>query len=320
MVNNTRVYRYIVFAVCLCLLGVASTTASASNVRLSGIATYTYVGNTAVLTADRVDNLDSSGYSGTLKLELWALPAPYAGSFTVGYKVAEYQLGQLFAQHFYFNINSGAVLFLPPPNGVWAVALILTEYDGGPLDGGYSVRDFINFSNPLVVGSPPPPPVVFPTAIEYFNAGFGHYFVTALPDEISKLDAGVFPGWSRTGQSFSVYPLNTAGASNVCRFFSTSFAPRSSHFYTPFSDECATVQRNGNWQYEGLVFAVALPDAGGNCSPGTQPLYRLYNNGQGGAPNHRYTTSFGIRSNMVALGWVSEGYGAAGVISCVPAT
>jgi hypothetical protein len=41
---------------------------------------------------------------------------------------------------------------------------------------------------------------------------------------------------------------------------------------------------------------------------GTTPLHRLYNNGQGGAPNHRYTTCTNLRDRMVANeGWVSEG-------------
>jgi hypothetical protein len=51
---------------------------------------------------------------------------------------------------------------------------------------------------------------------------------------------------------------------------------------------------------------------------GTQPLYRLYNNGQGGAPNHRYTTRIDVRQQMITQGWVSEGYGPLGAIACVP--
>jgi hypothetical protein len=48
------------------------------------------------------------------------------------------------------------------------------------------------------------------------------------------------------------------------------------------------------------------------------PLYRLYNNGQGQAPNHRYTTSVVVRVSMIAAGWIPEGNGADGVIGCVP--
>ena len=161
--------------------------------------------------------------------------------------------------------------------------------------------------------------LVDPLAIEYRHAEWDHYFVTANPDEVAKLDAGVFAGWARTGESFHVRPLDVAGAANVCRFFSVSFAPKSSHFYTPDAAECAKVKGNPDWQFEAEVFAFALPDAAGGCGAGTLPLYRLYNDGQGAAPNHRYTTSLATRSDMVARGWISEGTGDLGVVGCVPA-
>src|SRR5205823_321125 len=56
-----------------------------------------------------------------------------------------------------------------------------------------------------------PPPSTIAQAIEYHHASFDHYFVTALADEISKLDGGVFVGWARTGQSFNVYVLGAGG-------------------------------------------------------------------------------------------------------------
>jgi glucose/arabinose dehydrogenase len=156
-----------------------------------------------------------------------------------------------------------------------------------------------------------------PLAVEYYNAGFGHYFTTALGNEILLLDAGVFAGWERTGGSFRVLPANTPDAANVCRFFSTGFAPKSSHFYTPVAQECATVRGNPLWDFEGEVYALALPGPGGECPLDTLHLYRLYNDGQGGAPNHRYTTSPAVRTEMIAAGWIPEGLGV-GVIGCVP--
>lgn len=150
-------------------------------------------------------------------------------------------------------------------------------------------------------------------AVEYRHAGWDHYFVTASADEIARLDAGVFAGWARTGESFGVYPIGTAGASNVCRFFSTSFDPKSSHFYATTSDECEKVKHNADWEMEGEVFSVPLPDSAGGCAAGLQPLFRLYNDGQGGAPNHRYTTLVTIRDAMLAQGWIAEG-----VTACVP--
>ena len=126
------------------------------------------------------------------------------------------------------------------------------------------------------------------TAVEYYHAGFGHYFVTASPQEIAALDSGSLPGWSRTGESFGVFGLGTAGAASVCRFWSgQSYAPKSSHFYTPFAWECTIVKGDPSWQFEGEVFAMNLPDAAGACASGTVPLYRLYNKFQTGAPNNR---------------------------------
>jgi hypothetical protein len=44
-----------------------------------------------------------------------------------------------------------------------------------------------------------------------------------------------------------------------------------------------------------------------------QTLYRAYNNGKGGEPNHRYATDHAVIDTMVAQGWVDEG-----VAICVP--
>jgi hypothetical protein len=155
------------------------------------------------------------------------------------------------------------------------------------------------------------------SAVEYYDAELGHYFVTAIADEITKLDNQTIAGWLRTGESFDVFAPG-GGNVPVCRFFSASFAPKSSHFYTPLAGECDIVRQNADWQYEGMVFEVRLPDTDGSCPAPLVPLFRLYNNGQGGAPNHRYTTSPAVRAEMMGRGWTSEGMGGLGVIACVP--
>ncbi len=160
-----------------------------------------------------------------------------------------------------------------------------------------------------------PAPVV---AVEYYHAAFDHYFITAIADEITKLDNGTFVGWSRTGRSFKVYPSAVAGLNAVCRFFSTAFNPKSSHFYTPNAGECTVVKANHDWQFEAEVFWVTYPAVDGSCPAGLVPVYRVYNNGQGAAPNHRYTTDLQVRSDMLAKGWIPEGAGNVGVIMCVP--
>ena len=154
--------------------------------------------------------------------------------------------------------------------------------------------------------------------VEYFHAGFGHYFVTNLAAEIAALDGGTFAGWSRTGRTFNAYASGNGVVDAVCRFFTVAFAPKSSHFYTPFAGECDGLKGGSDWQYEGEAFFVDLPDANGVCAGTANPVYRLYNNGLGGAPNHRYATDPAVRAEMLAKGWVSEGLGPLGVIFCVP--
>ena len=157
------------------------------------------------------------------------------------------------------------------------------------------------------------------TAVEYYYAAWDYYFVTSFPDEVAVLDSGAFGGvWKRTGQTFEVLAQPGADALPTCRFFSTSFAPKSSHFYTPFAAECNGLKTGADWQYESIAFYLQLPNAAGNCPAGTVTLYRLYNQGMGGAPNHRYTTSVTIFNQMLAAGWVLEGNGDTGAFACVP--
>jgi uncharacterized delta-60 repeat protein len=157
-------------------------------------------------------------------------------------------------------------------------------------------------------------------AVEFYHSGFNHYFISATPYEIAVVDHN--PEWARTGATFNVWVEDAPDLSPVCRFFSDqSFAPRSSHFYTPYAAECAGLRAGMVWKYEGDVFRLALPVGAsglGTCQSGSVPQYRLYNNGQGGAPNHRYTTSLHTVDDMTASGWIVEGEAQTKVFACVP--
>jgi len=146
------------------------------------------------------------------------------------------------------------------------------------------------------------------TVVEYFHSGFGHYFMTADLDEIAGLDGGAFGGvFSRTGQTFKARDGPAGGTIAVCRFFTVAFAPLSSHFYTADAPECAGLKSNPNWQFEKIAFYNAVPQAG-VCPADTIPVYRVYNDGMTGAPNHRFTTSLAIHDDFVQnRGWTSEG-------------
>ena len=79
------------------------------------------------------------------------------------------------------------------------------------------------------------------------------------------------------------------------------------------------MQANPNWLLEsGAAFYIALPAGDGSCATGLTPVYRLYNNGQGGAPNHRYTTDVSVRAQAMKEGWVPEGLGPDAVEMCAP--
>ncbi|GIK85099.1 MAG: hypothetical protein BroJett026_05800 [Betaproteobacteria bacterium] len=205
-----------------------------------------------------------------------------------------------------------------PPGGSCAISLVAQAGGGG---ANSTLLALQTSDGPYVVtlryegtGAPGPATVEL---VEYAHAGFGHYFVTALPAEIAKLDDGTFAGWRRTGRAMRAWPEPHADTVPVCRFFSARFAPKSSHFYTASAAECATVKANADWQFEGEVFHVALPDARGACPARTLAVYRLYNDGASGAPNHRFTTDVAVRDAMLAQGWRAEGAGA-GVALCVP--
>lgn len=177
---------------------------------------------------------------------------------------------------------------------------------------------FINQYNGTV--SPPSPNVL---VVEYHNSDFDHYFITPVGAEIALLDAHAAPfqAWSRTGFSFSAYANVAAPAASVaiCRFFNASFAPKSSHFYAPHGLGCEdTLRLFPDWGLEDdKLFNTMLPDATGACPVGTVPVYRLYNQGQGGAPNHRLVTSLAERQLMLDRGFIAEGNGI-GVGMCAP--
>jgi len=163
------------------------------------------------------------------------------------------------------------------------------------------------------------PPSASVPVIEYFYAPFDHYFITSNPNEISALDNGAYPGWVRTGLQFNAYAAPNENSAPVCRFFSAAFAPKSSHFYTPFATECAIRQADAAWTLESAdAFDIAVPAADGSCAAGLTPVYRLYNNSQGGAPSHRYTTDVTARTQMIGQGWVPEGLGPNVVEMCSP--
>ena len=155
-------------------------------------------------------------------------------------------------------------------------------------------------------------------AVEYYNTGLQHYFVTAGPGEMATIDAGgAGPGWQRTSYGFRAYLPETGipiGALPVCRFYGTPGRGPNSHFYTVSATECASVKQDLGWTYEGIAFYLFAPH-NGQCATGQQAVYRVYNNRYAqNDSNHRYTPDLSVYAQMQAQGWLPEG-----VVFCAPA-
>ena len=170
-------------------------------------------------------------------------------------------------------------------------------------------------------------PALAVTAVEFRNAALDHYFISDRQPDIDALDSGRIAGWTRTGQSFKVFPSQAsggAGVNPVCRFY---IPPQhgDSHFFSASPAECATIVQksatdpnfSGYVLESSAIFFVALPDtATGACPAATAPVYRLWN--QRADSNHRYTTSVATKVQMLAEGYAAEGYGADAVGMCAP--
>jgi hypothetical protein len=214
-------------------------------------------------------------------------------------------------------IDSGPVPFALPPNGVWYFSMMLTEYSAVAAgNDGYVVRYWINFQTPEYIGVAPPPKKEL--SVEFYHAGYDHYFVAASAQDIIDLDTGVHPGWNRTGYSFNVWESAGGNTNPVCRYYIPP-GYGDSHFFSAAPDECAIALVKFPWLFRetDAAFYISLPDQStGACGANEIAVYRLWN-GRADS-NHRYTTSIAVKVAMVAAGYVAEGYGPDQVDMCAP--
>jgi hypothetical protein len=150
------------------------------------------------------------------------------------------------------------------------------------------------------------------TVVEYFVPALKKYFITGRDTEKAAL--AQYPDIYRpTGMTFVAGPglAPPEGTQPICRFY---FSPplANTHFYGAPAD-CALVASafagNAAVTNEGIDFAIALPDATGNCpASAPQRITRSFNNRTAqNDGNHRYTVSLVRYSQMSLLGWASEG-------------
>jgi hypothetical protein len=109
--------------------------------RMTGNVGYRVDGASARISVERVENpREAANRSGTLSLELWALPVPFTGGAFQGHHLAGVEIGPINGQCD-LALESIDLAFIPPPPGEWHVVLMLREWT----TGGYVTRDFTNF-------------------------------------------------------------------------------------------------------------------------------------------------------------------------------
>lgn len=109
-----------------------------------GGVSYAYKGSVLTLRANQILNRRGGGYSGTLRLQLWATRKTYSGGGINGYILGTAQLKSLNAGYSY-NKLAQTTRFFPPPHGRYRLTLTLEEYDSGE----YTIVDYVNMDDPL---------------------------------------------------------------------------------------------------------------------------------------------------------------------------
>ncbi len=118
--------------------------AVSSCLSFGGASAYSIHNDRVIIEIGEISNNQESGFlSGTLSIELWALPEAYRGDAFSGFPLAYTTIGELSSQHYLSNCRYD-LNFQQPPQGEWIFTLMLREWNGQE----YVTRDFVNFDLP----------------------------------------------------------------------------------------------------------------------------------------------------------------------------
>ncbi|GAB6141544.1 hypothetical protein JCM14076_22730 [Methylosoma difficile] len=118
---------------------------------MAGDCGYEIIGQQAIITIAEIANNRNQGMiSGTLAVELWALPHAYNGGDFSGSFLAGTCIGELYDQHYLANCRY-ELDFQEPSEGEWTLVLMLREWMGD----AYVTRDYMNFAVPYLVDNKP---------------------------------------------------------------------------------------------------------------------------------------------------------------------
>ena len=188
----------------------------------------------------------------------------------------------------------------------------------GPLCGSGMLDISLALQSTIPGGGAAPAGTV--PVIEYYRADLDHYFITADPNEASFIDVSLQSIFQRTGEIFYAWVdpvLAPMTALPMCRFYAGGLI--NSHYFTANASECQFILNNyaGTWKIESFAaFYVVLPDVNGQCSAGTLPVYKFFDNRQDA--NQRHTIDLSVRRAMNNRAWIPQGIGPNHVAFCTP--
>lgn len=113
-----------------------------SGIKFIGTGSFTFTGDSVELQVDSISNLNPTGStSGSLQIELWAGPDPFAGTQFSGWQMATASLGTIGGGFATTTVTGTVPIKNLPPLGIYYVTLFLTEWNGT----NFGSIDFIRF-------------------------------------------------------------------------------------------------------------------------------------------------------------------------------
>ena len=148
------------------------------------------------------------------------------------------------------------------------------------------------------------------TVVEYYHSGLNHYFSTADAAEIVFMDKA--PGWTRSGQSFGVWPTASDGPAGVVPacFYTAPSISATLRLYTVDPGECDALSKFDFTVYRGQPFYAVQP-VNGTCPGNLQPVYRGFKSNNPDF-NFRYANNLASYQDAADRGWPANG-----VVMCV---
>jgi hypothetical protein len=177
---------------------------------MQGSVGFSTSGSNLTLRVARIQN-DGDATSGTLRLELWAMPQHFDNGLPVGSRnMGIYAFPNPLAPAASLTDVNVSTTYTSPPNGSYYVVLLLTEFTGGSTNSGYTIRDSIEFTNTLNIGPPSPPGITSqPANVSVVAGGTATFSVAAV---------GSLPltyQWRKDGAALSGATNSTLTLSNV---------------------------------------------------------------------------------------------------------